>query len=93
MQTIPPDLRFSIVDAPGATSYPISTATWLLAYKNMTDQSKAVALTRLLWWATHDGQKFNNDLAYATVPAALTAKSEEFIRQINVNGTPALPAQ
>ncbi len=93
MQTIPADLRFSIVDAPGATSYPISTATWLLAYKNMTDQSKAIALTRLLWWATHDGQKFNNDLAYATVPAALTAKSEEFIRQINVNGTPALPPQ
>jgi phosphate transport system substrate-binding protein len=93
MQTIPPDLRFSIVDAPGATSYPISTATWLLAYRNMTDQSKAVALTRLLWWATHDGQKFNSDLTYATVPPALTAKSEEFIRQINVNGTPALPAQ
>ena len=93
MQTIPADLRFSIVDAPGPTSYPISTATWLLAYKNMTDQSKAVALTRLLWWATHDGQKFNNDLTYATVPPALTARSEDFIRQINVNGTAALPAQ
>jgi phosphate transport system substrate-binding protein len=91
VQNIPPDLRFSIVDAPGNTSYPISTATWLLAYKNMTDQPKALALTRLLWWATHDAQRFNNDLAYAQVPQALTAKSEEFIRQINVNGTPALP--
>jgi hypothetical protein len=59
----------------------------------MTDQSKALALTRLLWWATHDGQKFNNDLAYATVPTAITARSEELIRQISVNGTPALPAQ
>src|SRR5207253_9854636 len=29
-QSIPPDLPFSIVDAPGAASYPISTATWLL---------------------------------------------------------------
>jgi phosphate transport system substrate-binding protein len=93
IQTIPPDLRFSIVDAAGPTSYPISTATWLLAYKNMTDQPKAAALTRLLWWATHDGQKFNNDLAYATVPTALTARSEDFIRQINVGGTPALPKQ
>src|SRR5438445_3745985 len=35
MQTIPADLRFSIVDSPGPTAYPISTATWLLAYKNM----------------------------------------------------------
>jgi phosphate transport system substrate-binding protein len=93
IQTIPPDLRFSIVDAQGPTSYPISTATWLLAYKNMTDQSKAVALTRLLWWATHEGQKFNNDLAYATVPTPLTAKSEDFIRQITVNGTPAFPGR
>jgi hypothetical protein len=39
-----------------------------------------------MWWATHDGQKFNNDLQYAVVPAGLTAKSEQFLRQITVNG-------
>jgi len=91
LQTIPADLRFSIVDAPGDQSYPISTATWLLAYKDQTDQAKAVALTRLLWWATHDGQKMNNDLQFAVVPDGLRAKSEDFIRQINVGGKPALP--
>jgi phosphate transport system substrate-binding protein len=92
-QNIPPDLRFSIVNAPGANSYPISTATWILAYKNMTDQAKATALTRMLWWATHEGQQFNKDLAYATVPDALTRQSENFIKQINVNGTPAFPGR
>jgi phosphate transport system substrate-binding protein len=91
LQTIPADLRFSVVDAAGDRSYPISTATWLLAYKTQTDQPKAVALTRLLWWATHDGQKFNKDLAYAVVPDGLTTKSEQFIKQITVNGKPALP--
>ena len=90
-QSIPPDLRFSIVDAPGESSYPISTATWLLVYSTMQDQPKALALTRLLWWATHDGQRFNKDLAYATVPDALNARSEQFVRQITVNGTPAFP--
>jgi phosphate transport system substrate-binding protein len=90
-QNIPADLRFSIVDAPGDGSYPISTATWLLAYKSMTDQPKAVALTRLLWWATHEAQRFNKDLAYATVPPELSARSEQFIRQIGVNGKPAFP--
>ena len=90
---IPADLRFSIVNAPGDASYPISTATWLLAYKNMTDQPKAVALTRLLWWATHEGQKFNKDLGYATVPDALTAKSEEFIKQITVERQARVPWQ
>ena len=90
-QSIPPDLRFSIVNAPGATSYPISTATWLLAYKNETDQAKAIALTRMLWWATHDAQRFNKDLAFATVPDAITRASENFIKQITVNGAPAFP--
>jgi phosphate transport system substrate-binding protein len=92
-QTIPPDLRFSIVDAPGDNSYPISTATWLLAYKTMTDQAKAIALTRMLWWTTHDGQRVNKDMAYATVPDAITARSEEFIRQIAVGGKPAFPGR
>jgi phosphate transport system substrate-binding protein len=92
-QNIPPDLRFSIVNAPGANSYPISTATWILAYKNMTDQAKATALTRMLWWGTHEGQQFTKDLAYATVPDALTRQSENFIEQINVNGTPAFPGR
>jgi phosphate transport system substrate-binding protein len=90
---VPADLRFSIVNAPGANAYPISTATWLLAYRDMTDRSKGLALTRMLWWATHEGQQFNNGLAYATVPPELTAKSETFIKQINVNGQPIFPGR
>jgi phosphate transport system substrate-binding protein len=88
---IPADLRFSIVNAPGAAAYPISTATWLLAYRDMTDRSKGLALTRMLWWATHSGQQVNNSLVYATVPPELTARSEAFIRQINVSGQPVFP--
>jgi len=89
--TIPADLRFSIVNSPGADAYSICTGTWLLVYRDMTDQAKALALTRMLWWATHEGQRFNNDLAYAVVPPELTAKSEEFIHQIKVQGSPVFP--
>jgi len=88
---IPADLRFSIVNSPGTDAYPICTGTWLLVYRDMTDQAKALALTRMLWWATHEGQRFNNDLAYAVVPPELTAKSEEFIHQIKVQGSPVFP--
>ena len=91
LTSIPADLRFSIVDASGDTSYSISTATWLLAYKTQTDQAKALALTRLLWWTTHDGQKLNKDQQYAVVPEGLTTKSEQFIHQIVFNGKPVLP--
>jgi phosphate transport system substrate-binding protein len=89
--SIPTDLRFSIVNSPGADAYPISTGTWLLVYRDTTDRAKGLALTRMLWWATHEGQQFNNDLAYAVVPAALTTRSEEFIRQITVQGQPIFP--
>jgi hypothetical protein len=34
-----------------------------------------------------------NTLAFATVPPEITAKSEEFIRQINVNGQPISPGR
>src|SRR5579859_1523512 len=88
---VPADMRFSIVNSPGADAYPISTGTWLLVYRDMPDRAKGLALTRMLWWATHDGQKFNNDLAYATVPPELTTRSEEFIRQITVQGQPIFP--
>jgi phosphate transport system substrate-binding protein len=88
---IPPDLRFSIVNAPGDNAYPIATATWLIVYRDMTDRAKGLALTRMLWWATHDAQQYNNALAYATVPAEVTQRSEAFIHQININGQPILP--
>lgn len=88
---IPADLRASIVNADGARSYPISGFTWILAYKNVTDEPKAIALTRMLWWATHDGQRFNGDLGYAPLPAEIIKRGEEFIRGITVNGKSAFP--
>jgi len=90
---IPADLRASIVNAEGAKSYPISGFTWILAYQTMADQAKAVALTRLLWWCTHDAQRFNGDLGYAPLPVEIIKKGEEFIRGIKVNGTAAFPGK
>src|SRR5579871_4243017 len=59
------DLRFSVVNAPGASSYPLCTGTWLLVYQNIPDAPKALALARFLWWATHDGQAVNRSLNFA----------------------------
>ena len=91
--SIPPDLRASIVNASGDKSYPISGFTWILAYQNMTDQAKAVALTRLLWWGTHDAQRYNAELGYAPLPVEIIKRGEEFIRGIKVNGTAAFPGK
>ena len=62
--SIPADLRASIVNAPGAKAYPISGFTWILAYKEMAEKAKAIALTRMLYWAIYDGQKLAPDLGY-----------------------------
>jgi phosphate transport system substrate-binding protein len=91
--TIAPDLRASIVNADGARSYPISGFTWILAYKEMVEEPKAIALTRMLWWATHDGQRYNGELGYAPLPLEIIKKGEEKIKGILVNGKPAFPGK
>jgi phosphate transport system substrate-binding protein len=89
--TMPADLRASIVNGAGEKTFPISGFTWILAYKDIKDEAKAAALTRLLWWNSHDGQKFNADLGYAPLPLEVIKKTEEKIRAITANGKPAFP--
>ena len=85
--TIPDDLRFSIVNEPGAEAYPISGATWLLVYQAQADEQKGRALVYFLWWAIHDGQKDAEPLSYATLPSTLVKKAEAKIRSITYNGS------
>ncbi len=90
-KNIVPDLRASVVNADGDTSYPISGFTWLLIYRNQTDRAKAQALTRMAWWATHDAQRFNTELGYAPLPDDIVKRSEEKILSITVSGQKAFP--
>ena len=90
---VPEDLRVSIVNADGDQVYPISTFTWIIVYQNQGDKAKAIALTRLLWWATHDGQRFSAELAYAPLPEAIVKRDEAKIMSISVNGAPAFPGK
>ncbi|MEO8032416.1 MAG: phosphate ABC transporter substrate-binding protein PstS [Gemmatimonadota bacterium] len=68
------DFRVSITDAPGATSYPISSFTWLLVRPKMKDAGKAKALKEFLaWMITPEAQAMAKDLAYAPLPAEVIA--------------------
>jgi phosphate transport system substrate-binding protein len=64
---------------------------WILASKDVTDGAKATALTRFLWWALHDGQKFASDLGYAPMPAEMITKAEAKVKAIVANGKLAFP--
>lgn len=87
---IPDDLRFSIVNAPGKDAYPIAGATWLLVYKDQTDDEKAKALVGFLQWALTDGQKTAPELFYAQLPKELRDAGLEKIGQITFKGSPIL---
>jgi len=90
--TLPDDMRIKLVNSANPKAFPIAGFTWLLAYQNQADAAKATAVTRVLWWATHDGQSFNAGLDYAPLPADAIKKAEVLIKSITTGGKPALPA-
>jgi phosphate transport system substrate-binding protein len=91
--SISPDLRDRIVDAPGDESFPVSGFTWLLAYEEMDNEAKGIALTRMLWWCVTDAQQWNNGLGYARVPEEIVELAKELIQDIKVDGEPIFPGE
>lgn len=83
----PDDLRVSITNAPGAKSYPISSYTYLLVYKNQKDAGKGKALVDFVWWGIHDGEGFAKELRYAPLPTDIVKRTEAKINSITANGT------
>ncbi len=84
----PEDLRVSITDAGGATAYPISSYTYILAYKDQKDAAKGKALVDFLWWGLHEGEGFAKDLQYAPLPAEIVKRAEAKINSITSGGKP-----
>jgi phosphate transport system substrate-binding protein len=76
---IPDDFRVSITNAPGPTSYPIASFTWLLIPAQISDASKRDAIKGFLQWMLVDGQKYNEGLSYAQLPKAVIAKETKAI--------------
>lgn len=85
---MPDDLRTQITDADGKGSYPISSYTYILLFKEQPDATKGKALADFLWWAIHDGEKFAKDLHYAPLPADVVKKVEGKINSITGGGKP-----
>lgn len=85
--------KVSIVNEPGKDSYPISSLTYLLVYKDLSQvngmtQGKAKSVVDFLNWAIHDGQQFSSDLLYVPLPDAVVKMDEQAISEITFNGSP-----
>jgi phosphate transport system substrate-binding protein len=78
------DFRVSIVNAPGATSYPISSFTYLLVPTTYADKAKGKKLVAFLKWAIHDGENEVEALDYAPLPANVVALLDQRLGTIQV---------
>jgi phosphate transport system substrate-binding protein len=91
---IPDDTRVSVTNTDSADGYPIAGFTWILLYKEQNydkrPQAKADAVVKMLWWMTHEGQKYAEPLAYAALPTAVVSKAEAIIRSVTFNGSPLM---
>jgi phosphate transport system substrate-binding protein len=84
----PDDLRVSITNSAGENAYPISSYTYILAYKDQKNADKGKALVDFLWWGIHDGEQFAKDLQYAPLPADIVKRAEAKINSITSGGKP-----
>lgn len=81
--SIPEDFRVSIVNSSNPKAYPICGFSWMLIYKNMTDDPvKGKAIVSFAKWAVTDGQKYSADLYYAPLPSDLVQKIQTKLDQV-----------
>lgn len=87
---VPANTRVSIVNSSNPQAWPISSFTYIIFYKEQKygnrTQAQAKALRDLLWWMTHDGQKYNEPLDYAKLPASVLPKVEKVIKSMTYGG-------
>lgn len=87
--------KVSILNAPGAQTYPIASFTYLLVFQDLSKvssssiqmtQQRAQTLVNFLWYVVHDGQQQAANLSYVPLPAAVINIDETTINSITFNG-------
>jgi phosphate transport system substrate-binding protein len=69
-----PGMGVSMVNAKGATSWPISTASFILMYKEPGDKAASQEAIKFFDWAFKNGKSMASELDYVPLPDALTAQ-------------------
>ena len=68
------DLRVSLVDAPGAQSYPIASFTWMLVAPDAIGAAKSQQLGAFLRWALLENGDIASTLGYVPLPTEAAAR-------------------
>jgi phosphate transport system substrate-binding protein len=72
-----PGMGLSIVNQPGATSWPITTASFILMYKSPSDKKASDEVLKFFDWSFKNGKKLALELDYVPLPDALTKQIRE----------------
>ena len=83
---------FSIVNQPGAASYPIAGYSWVVLYEKQTNADKGTAMVKLLDWLTHSaGQAEAAALQYVPLPSGIQELARTGLKTVTgPTGTPIL---
>jgi len=91
---LPDNMKVSLTDTDASEGYPISGFTWVLVYKDQSygdrTEEKAKELVKLLWWMTHEGQKYSEPLEYASLSKKAVEKAENLIKFITYKSSPVM---
>ena len=82
-KNMPADYRVSITNAPGATSYPISSFTWLLVPIQSADPAKGKVLVDFLHWMLEHGEGEAAGMTYAPLPKPVADRVLQTINKIH----------
>ena len=85
---------FTITNAPGAGSYPISTFTYILVWANQKNQQQGYDMAQFFNWIVNlnQGQALGPSLNYPALPTSVIAIDQSLIQQMNYNGVSFIPA-
>ena len=72
-----------ILDKPGATSWPITAATFILVYKHQENAAKGQDVLKFFGWAYHHGDQLAEQLDYIPLPEAVKASVEKKWQEVH----------
>jgi phosphate transport system substrate-binding protein len=82
--------KISITNSTNPDAWPISTFTFLLVPKDISDKAKGLAILRFAWYGTHEGQAFAKDLGFAPLPTGVQTSAEQVLLKVTSGGSPIL---
>ena len=82
--------QFSIVNAPGKDSAPITGYSWAMVYKQQDDKTKGTAVVDLLYWLIHEGQQYAANVHYAKLPSNMVSDDVNSLKSVTSGGSALL---